>query len=113
MTDDVNLPLGRLRLRASGTEGGHNGLRSIADHLGSIEYPRLRIGVGRGDARRDLADHVLARFEPEEQPGVEAAIARAADAVEVWLADGLAKAMNTFNRSPVEDGGKTEEENTN
>jgi PTH1 family peptidyl-tRNA hydrolase len=113
VTDDVNLPLGRLRLRASGTEGGHNGLRSIADHLGSIEYPRLRIGVGRGDARRDLADHVLARFEPEEQPGVEAAIARAADAVEVWLADGLAKAMNTFNRSPVEDGGKTEEENTN
>jgi PTH1 family peptidyl-tRNA hydrolase len=113
VTDDVNLPLGRLRLRASGTEGGHNGLRSIADHLGSIEYPRLRIGVGRGDARRDLADHVLARFEPEEQPGVEAAIARAADAVEVWLADGLAKAMNTFNRSPVEDGGKTEEEHTN
>jgi len=111
VTDDVNLPLGRLRLRASGTEGGHNGLRSIADQLGSIEYPRLRIGVGRGDARRDLADHVLARFEPEEQPGMEAAIARAADAVEVWLADGLAKAMNTFNRSPVEDGGKTEEEN--
>jgi len=111
VTDDVNLPLGRLRLRASGTEGGHNGLRSIADQLGSIEYPRLRIGVGRGDARRDLADHVLARFEPEEQPGMEAAIARAADAVEVWLADGLAKAMNTFNRSPVEAGGKTEEEN--
>ena len=89
VTDDVNLPLGRLRMRGSGSEGGHNGLRSIADHLGSIDYPRLRIGVGRGDTRRDLADHVLARFDPDEQPGIEAAIARAADAVEVWLADGL------------------------
>ena len=97
--DDVNLPLGRLRVRASGTEGGHNGLRSIADALGTIDYPRLRVGVGRGDAQRDLADHVLTRFEPEETPGIEAAIARAADAVEMWIADGLAKTMNSFNRS--------------
>ena len=96
--DDVNLPLGRLRVRGSGTEGGHNGLRSIAEHLGTIDYARLRIGVGRGDTRRDLADHVLARFEPEEQPGIEDAIARAAEAVECWLTDGLAKTMNTFNR---------------
>ena len=113
VTDDVNLPLGRLRLRASGSEGGHNGLRSIAGHLGTTEYPRLRIGVGRGDTRRDLADHVLAGFEPDEQPGIEAAIARAADAVEVWIADGLAKAMNTFNRGPAEDGGTTEQEEQN
>lgn len=97
--DDVNLPLGRLRLRGAGTEGGHNGLRSIAGQLGTIEYPRLRIGVGRGDERRDLADHVLARFEPDEIPGIEAAVARAADAVEAWMDDGLAKAMNAFNRS--------------
>lgn len=97
--DDVNLPLGRLRVRASGTEGGHNGLRSVAELLGTIDYARLRVGVGRGDLRRDLADHVLAKFEPEEQPGIEAAIARAADAVETWLADGLAKTMNSFNRS--------------
>lgn len=96
--DDVNLPLGRLRLRASGSEGGHNGLRSIAEMLGTVDYSRLRVGVGRGDLRRDLADHVLARFEPEEAPGIEAAIARAADAAETWLAEGLAKAMNTFNR---------------
>jgi PTH1 family peptidyl-tRNA hydrolase len=87
-----------LRIRASGTEGGHNGLRSIADEFGTVEYPRLRIGVGRGDTRRDLADHVLARFEPEEQPGIESAIARAADAVECWLLDGLATTMNSFNR---------------
>jgi len=94
----VNLPLGRLRIRASGSEGGHNGLRSIAEQMGTVDYPRLRIGVGRGDTRRDLADHVLARFEPEEQPGIESAIARAADAVERWLLDGLATTMNSFNR---------------
>ena len=98
LCDDVNLPLGRLRIRASGTEGGHNGLRSIAEQFGTVDYPRLRIGVGRGDTRRDLADHVLARFEPEEQPGIESAIARAADAVECWLLDGLATTMNSFNR---------------
>ena len=83
VTDDVNLPVGRLRARASGSEGGHNGLRSIAESFGTIDYARLRIGVGRGDLRRDLADHVLARFEPDEQAGMEDAIARAADAVEV------------------------------
>ena len=55
--------------------------------------------MGRGDARRDLADHVLARFEPEERPGIDAAIARAADAVEMWVDDGLAKMMNVFNRA--------------
>jgi len=97
--DDINLPLGRLRARASGSEGGHNGLRSIAEHLGTVDYARLRIGVGRGDTRRDLADHVLARFEPEEIPGIEDAIARAADAVETWVSDGLARMMNTFNRA--------------
>ena len=99
--DDVNLPLGRLRGRASGTEGGHNGLRSVAEVLGTIDYARLRIGVGRGDDRRDLADHVTARFEPDEQPGIDAAIARAADAVEAWVALGMPAMMNAFNR--VED----------
>ncbi len=96
--DDVNLPLGRLRARPSGSDGGHNGLRSVALHVGTIDYPRLRVGVGRGDDRRDLADHVLARFEPDEQPGIETAIARAADAVEMWIDDGLERVMNTFNR---------------
>jgi PTH1 family peptidyl-tRNA hydrolase len=101
--DDVNLPLGRLRVRGSGTEGGHNGLRSVAAMLGTIDYPRLRIGVGRGDLRRDMADHVLARFEPEEESGIEAAVARAADAVDTWIDDGLAKTMNVFNRSDDSD----------
>lgn len=97
--DDVNLPLGRLRARGSGTEGGHNGLKSVAAHLGSIDYPRLRIGVGRGETRRDLADHVLARFEPDEMSGMESAVARAADAVDAWLDDGLPAMMNAFNRA--------------
>jgi peptidyl-tRNA hydrolase, PTH1 family len=97
--DDVNLPLGRLRARGSGSEGGHNGLRSVAEHLGTIDYARLRVGVGRGDERRELASHVLSRFEPEERPGVEQAITRAADAVDMWVFDGLARMMNTFNRA--------------
>ena len=97
VTDDVTLPLGRLRARAGGSEGGHNGLRSIADHLGS-DYARLRVGVGRGDQRRDLADHVLSRFDPEEQPAIEDAIVRAADAVETWIGEGLSTMMNRFNR---------------
>jgi len=96
--DDVNLPLGRLRVRGSGSEGGHNGLRSMAQQLGTTEYPRLRLGVGRGDQRRDLADHVLAGFGSEEQSGVNDAVTRAAEAIECWVLDGLAKTMNVFNR---------------
>jgi peptidyl-tRNA hydrolase, PTH1 family len=97
ITDDVNLPLGRLRARMRGSEGGHNGLRSIIEQLGTNEFARLRIGVGRGDTRRDLADHVLARFETEEQPEIERAIARAADAGEMFSTDGISNVMNRFN----------------
>ena len=97
VTDDVNLPLGRLRARARGSEGGHNGLRSIIEQLGTNEFPRLRVGVGRGDSRRDLADHVLAGFEPDEQDEIARAMTRAADAAEVFAADGIVKVMNTFN----------------
>jgi aminoacyl-tRNA hydrolase len=100
--DDVNLSLGRLRARATGTEGGHNGLRSVAEALGTIDYARLRLGVGRGDTRRDLANHVLARFEPEDQAGIERAIARSADAVETWIHHGMAQMMSTFNRASEE-----------
>lgn len=94
--DDVNLPLGRLRARASGSDGGHNGLKSVARFLGT-GYARLRIGVGRDD-RRDLAAHVLTGFEPDEQAGVEDAITRSADAVELWVAQGLTPVMNAYNR---------------
>lgn len=96
--DDVHLPIGRLRARASGSDGGHNGLKSVAQHLGTIDYARLRIGVGRGDERRDLAAHVLAGFAAEEMTGVTAAVTRSADAVELWVHSGMAAVMNTFNR---------------
>jgi PTH1 family peptidyl-tRNA hydrolase len=107
VADDVNLPLGRLRVRAQGSDGGHKGLRSIIEQLGVQSFARLRIGVGRGDARRDLADHVLARFDPEEQPEIEAAIARAVDAAEMFVTAGVEQVMNTFNRweGPAEESG--------
>lgn len=102
VADDVNLPLGRLRARARGSEGGHNGLRSIIEQLGTEEFARLRVGVGRGDKRRDLADHVLAKFEPDEREEIERAIGRAADAAELFLADGIVRMMNAFNSKGLE-----------
>jgi PTH1 family peptidyl-tRNA hydrolase len=98
VVDDVNLELGRLRARAAGSAGGHNGLKSMIDALGTTEFARLRVGVGRGDARRDLADHVLARFEPDERPIVADTVARSIEATELFLADGMAAVMNRFNR---------------
>ena len=85
------LPFGRLRARARGSAGGHNGLKSIIERLGTTEFPRLRLGVGRGDARRDLADHVLSKFERGERAELEAFIARAADAAEMFAAEGIAQ----------------------
>ena len=96
VVDDVNLPLGRLRLRRSGSAGGHNGLKSIIEYIGA-EFPRLRIGVGRGDLRWDVADHVLATFDRDEHDAVTQAIGRAADAVEVFVDLGVEAAMNRFN----------------
>ena len=96
--DDANLPLAQLRARAGGSDGGHNGLKSIIAQLGTQEFARLRIGVGRGHEERDLADHVLSRFDPDEQEEIAAAIARAADAAEVFVTDGIAQVMNRFNR---------------
>ena len=98
VVDDVNLELGRLRARAGGSAGGHNGLKSVIAALGTGGFARLRVGVGRGYAQRDMADHVLARFEPEERPVVAEAAGRAADAAEVFTTDGIAAAMNQFNR---------------
>jgi PTH1 family peptidyl-tRNA hydrolase len=98
VVDEAALELGRLRARVRGSAGGHNGLKSVAEHLGTDEYSRLRIGVGRGDARRDLADHVLARFDVDERAVVEETITRAADAVETFVTSGIEPVMNTFNR---------------
>jgi PTH1 family peptidyl-tRNA hydrolase len=102
VVDDADLPLGKLRARASGSAGGHNGLRSIIAHLGP-GFARLRVGVGRGAAvggneeGRDLADHVLARFEPGEQEDVARMTARAADAAEMFVTSGIGMVMNRYN----------------
>jgi PTH1 family peptidyl-tRNA hydrolase len=97
IVDEIALPLGRLRARRGGSEGGHNGLRSVIEQLGTTEVPRLRVGVGRGDDRRDLADHVLSTFDADEREKIEAATLRAADAAEMFLTDGIERVMNTFN----------------
>lgn len=99
--DEVALPAGQLRARAYGTAGGHNGLASIIGVLGTDRFARLRIGVGRGDPRRDLADHVLATIEPSLRPVVDAAVVQAANAVDVFTHDGIAKTMQVFNAPPV------------
>ena len=101
VVDEVALPFTRLRARPSGSAGGHNGLKSIVERLGTTEFPRLRLGVGRGDARRDLADHVLSRFERGEQAELETFISRAADAAEMFAAEGILKVMNAFNPDPA------------
>jgi PTH1 family peptidyl-tRNA hydrolase len=104
VVDDVNLELGRLRARAGGSAGGHNGLRSLIAQLGTEEFARLRVGVGRGDNRRDLADHVLAVFDPAERTIVAETVSRTADAVELFVAEGIAPVMNRFNRREETDG---------
>jgi peptidyl-tRNA hydrolase, PTH1 family len=94
VTDDIDLPLGRLRLRRSGSAGGHNGLRSIIDAFGTDEFNRLRVGVGRAGT---AARHVLATFRPEERDLATEMVAIGADAAERWLRDGIDEAMNAFN----------------
>jgi PTH1 family peptidyl-tRNA hydrolase len=98
VVDDTNLELGRLRTRSAGSAGGHNGLKSLLQALGTDAFPRMRVGVGRGDSRRDLADHVLARFEPSERAAVDEMIDRASQAVELFVAEGIQPVMNRFNR---------------
>jgi PTH1 family peptidyl-tRNA hydrolase len=99
--DDINLPLGKLRVRAKGSHGGHNGLRDIQNHLGSAEYARLRIGVDAPHEADDAADYVLARFRPSERPVIEDAVARAVQAVIVWALRGVEPCMNQFNPDPA------------
>jgi PTH1 family peptidyl-tRNA hydrolase len=97
VTDDVDLPLGRLRLRREGSAGGHNGLRSVIAALGGSDFARLRVGIGRSGTSRATVDHVLSTFRTDEHDLATEAIATAADAVERWLADGIDVAMNEFN----------------
>jgi len=96
VVDETQLPLGKLRARARGSAGGHNGLKSVIAHVGEY-FSRLRLGVGRGERERDLADHVLARFDKDETPEVERMVARASDASELFVTSGIAAVMNRYN----------------
>jgi len=95
--DDADLPLGEIRLRPSGSSGGHHGLESIEQHQGSREYARLRIGIGRQNGAREISGHVLGRLSKSELAVMEKVLVRAADQVECWLGHGLLKAMSQFN----------------
>jgi len=95
--DDLNLEPGKLRLRRRGASGGHNGLESIVECLGTEDFPRLRVGIGRGHGGDPVA-HVLGLFEPEEERIVQDAVAGAAAAVRLWLLQGIDAAMNAINR---------------
>ena len=100
VVDDADLPLGQIRLRASGGSGGHNGLRSIIEALGGTEeFARLRVGIGRSaPAGADITGHVLGKFAPQERVEAEQAVATAVEAIECCWRDGLTEAMNQFNR---------------
>jgi peptidyl-tRNA hydrolase, PTH1 family len=98
VVDDVALSLGRLRIRVEGSEGGHNGLRSLAGHFG-YGFPRLRIGVGAAPEDKDLVDHVLGRFAPSERIKVSQAVDRAVAAIRQIATEGVTPAMNVFNRA--------------
>ena len=98
VVDDADLPLGELRLRARGSSGGHHGLESIAQHLGTRDFPRLRVGIGRDDpASREITDYVLSRFNSAEAGLLKKVLERAGDQLECWVSAGIASAMNQFN----------------
>ena len=97
ISDDVSLPQGKLRVRRSGSAGGHNGLKNIIAHLGTQEFPRIKVGVGDKPKKMDLADYVLSRFSKEDRAAMEDAFKEAAKAVEVMITDGMDTAMNQFN----------------
>ena len=96
--DDVNLPLGSIRLRAQGGAGGHHGLQSCLEALGTEQVARLRIGVGVEPLPNDLTEFVLEQFHSTERPRVREAVAQAAEACEAWARDGIEAAMNHYNR---------------
>jgi len=100
--DDMDLPLGKIRLRLSGSAGGHNGMKSTIAHLGTDKFPRLRIGIGKANGDKDTVSHVLGKFAPEEAGLLAAVLQLVTDAVEVSLKDGLDKAMNVYNNKVAE-----------
>jgi PTH1 family peptidyl-tRNA hydrolase len=105
--DDADLPLGEIRLRAEGGNGGHHGLESVAEHLGTQTFARLRLGIGRKDGAREITDYVLSRFDAGEAALMEKVLGRAADQAECWLDAGIEKAMSQFNGGIETSGLKT------
>ena len=97
VVDDADLPLGQIRLRERGSSGGHHGLESIEKHLGTREFARLRIGIGRADGAREITNFVLGKFGPDEMKLAEKVLTAAGDQAECWLTAGVQKAMNQFN----------------
>jgi PTH1 family peptidyl-tRNA hydrolase len=94
--DDVSLPLGRLRFRDKGSSGGHNGIKSLIEHLSSDAFPRLKIGIGQAQTN-SMTGHVLGKFSEAEQESLKNMLATAANAVQVCLSRGLSEAANTYN----------------
>jgi len=106
--DDLALPIGKLRVRAGGSAGGHNGLSDIIRLMGSNAVARLRIGIGQSPAFMDTADYVLQRFADDEVDAIRQAVRRAAGAVEEWVFNGCRSAMDTYNPDPGPDPGETQ-----
>lgn len=102
--DDISLPPGQLRLRLKGSAGGHNGIKNIIAHLGTQEFPRIKVGVGEKPPRMDLKDYVLSRFSKGEQELMDEAFQEAAQAVVMMLGEGADRAMNHFNTKKKEVG---------
>ena len=96
--DDMDIPLGELRIKPKGSAGGHNGMKSIIEQLGREDFPRIRIGIGRPDPTRDVVDYVLRIFSKEEMPTITDTLIRAVDALETWVGEGLDSAMNKYNK---------------
>ncbi len=97
VVDDADLPFGEIRLRGSGSSGGHHGLESVEEHLGTRDFPRLRIGIGRKDGARRITSYVLGQFAKDEMNLLEKVLARAAEQVDCWASVGIGKAMSQFN----------------
>lgn len=108
--DDIDTPLGRIRIRKKGSAGSHNGMKDILYQLESDAFPRIRIGIGAPD-RRDLVGHVLSGFEEDELPCIRRAVDWAVEAIEVMVAESVEKAMNTYNSMRCDPGGEDDTEN--
>ncbi len=111
--DDVDTDLGKIKFKTRGSSGGHNGIKSLIQHLGTEDFPRLKIGIGGGGGKSRMIGHVLGKFREEERSEIENALAEAADSVEYALANGLGSAMNHYNRreKPKKETNPNPEEN--